>query len=442
MSHKSRVLYHICGATQAGNCLFLAEQLAGLEKPNALPASGNGHADGVHPRAHALSLREVLHHRLAGGGRERLERLEAVRQVEEQVLHTVLLQTLLDRLFVKSVVIREEIGAISGNVAPELRADLQLVDEQVEVEARGNRQAGVRRAPEQLGTVGLLRGAADVFAVHPLELLDVELRRGDVDLLDVEELDHLLAREHLALVARVPAEEQQIVEDRLRQVAIVAELAHEGRAVALRVGLALRVDDHREMAVLRHGGAERLEDADVLEGVLDVVVAADDVGDALVDVVDDVGDVENRRAVGADDREVLDVLGLLRHVALDDVVELDRALLGHLEHHDRAGLAVARGLLARVGVAGGDELVDDLEVALHVLGLVEDLFIVVEAQPLHAVEEHRDGLRRGSLEVGVLDAQQELSARVAGEKPVVDGGADVADMDLARRRRGETNANV
>ena len=196
------------------------------------------------------------------------------------------------------------------------------------------------------------------------------------------------------------------------------------------------------MAVLRHGGAERLEDADVLEGVLDVVVAADDVGDALVDVVDDVGDVEDRRAVRTDDREILDVLRLLRHVALHDVVELDRALLGHLEHHDRAGLAVARGLLARVGVAGGDELVDDLEVALHVLGLVEDLFIVVEAQPLHAVEEHRDGLRRGPLEVGVLDAQQELSARVAGEKPVVDGGADVADMDLARRRRGETNANV
>ena len=52
-----------------------------------------------------------------------------------------------------------------------------------------------------------------------------------------------------------------------------------------------------------------------------------------------------------DDREVLDVLGLLRQVALHDVVELDRPLLGHPEHRDDAGLAVARGLLDLVAVS-------------------------------------------------------------------------------------------
>jgi len=219
-------------------------------------------------------------------------------------------------------------------------------------------------------------------------------------------------------------------------------LADERRAVALRVGLALLVDDHRQVPVLRHRRAERLEDADVLERVLHMVVAADDVRHALVDVVDDVRDVEDRRAVGADDREVRNVLGLLRHVALDDVVELDDALLRHPEHRHDARLAVARRLLDLVGVARGEQPVDGLQMALDVLRLVEDLLVPVETEPLHAVEEDGDGLGRGALEIRVLDAQQELAARVAREQPVVDGRADVADMHLARRRRRKANANV
>ena len=187
------------------------------------------------------------------------------------------------------------------------------------------------------------------------------------------------------------------------------------------------------MTVLRDLRAERLENADVLESVLDMVVSADDVRDALVDVVYHVRDVEDRRAVRADDREVLYVLGLLRHVTLNDVVELNDALLGHLEHRNDAGLAVARSLLDLVGMAAREKLVDNFEMALNVLRLVEHFLVPVETEPLHAVEEDCDRLGRGALEVGVLDAKEELAACVAGEKPVVDGGADVADVHLAGR---------
>ena len=95
--------------------------------------------------------------------------------------------------------------------------------------------------------------------------------------------------------------------------------------------------------------AKGLEKLDVLERVLHVVVAANDVRDALVYVVHHVGQVENRRPVGTDDREILDVLGLLGHVSLDYVVILDHAILGHAEHDDGAGLAVAGRPLALVG---------------------------------------------------------------------------------------------
>ena len=72
-------------------------------------------------------------------------------------------------------------------------------------------------------------------------------------LLELELLDHLFAGKDLAVAFRMPAEEEKIVEERLREITLLAVLADESGAVALRIGLALLIDDHREMPVLRHG---------------------------------------------------------------------------------------------------------------------------------------------------------------------------------------------
>ena len=180
----------------------------------------------------------------------------------------------------------------------------------------------------------------------------------------------------------------------------------------------------------------------MLEGVFNVIIATNNVGNTLIDVVDDVRDVKDRRAVAADDCEILDILGFLRHMALNDIVEFDDTLLGHLEHHDRTSLAVPRSLLALVGVAGRDQLINDLEMTLHVLRLIKDLFVIVEPEPFHALKQHLNRLWRRTFEVGVFDAEQKLAADMAGIKPIVNCGTDIADMNLARRRRGETNSDV
>src|SRR2546427_12963354 len=65
-----------------------------------------------------------------------------------------------------------------------------------------------------------------------------------------------------------------------------------------------------------------------------------------------------------------------------------------------------------------------------------------EAEPGEAVEDDAGVLVRGAFLVGVFDAEQELAARVAGEEPVEEVGAGAADVEVARGRRGEADADA
>ena len=71
--------------------------------------------------------------------------------------------------------------------------------------------------------------------------------------------------------------------------------------------LALLVE-HGRQGVHRRLGAERAQDVDLARRVVDVVVAADHVRDAHVDVVDDDAEVVGRRAVRAGDHEVVELV--------------------------------------------------------------------------------------------------------------------------------------
>ena len=80
------------------------------------------------------------------------------------------------------------------------------------------------------------------------------------------------------------------------------------RAVALGELGAVRPVDQRDMRHHRHVPAHRLVDLRLPGGVGQVVVAADDVGDAHVVVVDDDGEHVGRVAVRAQEDEVVEVL--------------------------------------------------------------------------------------------------------------------------------------
>ena len=84
--------------------------------------------------------------------------------------------------------------------------------------------------------------------------------------------------------------------------------------------------DQRDVRHHRHVPAQRLVDLGLARGVGEMVVAADDVGDAHVVVVDHDREHVGRRAVRAQQHEVVEVLVLPDDAALHLI--LDRGLAG------------------------------------------------------------------------------------------------------------------
>ena len=65
----------------------------------------------------------------------------------------------------------------------------------------------------------------------------------------------------------------------------------------------------------------------------------------------------------------------------------------------------------------------------------------VQAEPIQALEDHPRRCLGAALAVGVLDAEQEFAAVVAGEQVVEQRGPGAADMQQAGRAGGEAGAD-
>ncbi len=116
------------------------------------------------------------------------------------------------------------------------------------------------------------------------------------------------------------------------------------------------------------------------------------------------------------------------------------------------GLQFFIGAEATIGLAFAQEPVGVLGVNLQPLGLAvgrvraftltgrTGTLIPAQAQPLEILNELRLVTGLAAVEVGIFNSEQELSAGVAGEQPVVERGAGVAYVQQSRRRGRESNA--
>ena len=107
-----------------------------------------------------------------------------------------------------------------------------------------------------------------------------------------------------------------------------------------------------------------------------------------------------------------------------------------------------------VGLAFGEQLLGVRAIDVEALGLAIGAvraaarsaqfraFIPCEAHPVQVLHQLGFMARFAALEIGVFDAKDEVSAGVAGEEPVVEGGAGVAYVEQPGRRWRETDARL
>ncbi len=241
-------------------------------------------------------------------------------------------------------------------------------------------------------------------AVDGLGLLDVEARRVGQHVVDVEVLDQLVHGEDVLVGGQAPAQQGEVVQQALGDEAAVPEQEQVGLRVALGELLVALAHDVGQVAEDRQvaGDADVHQRADqhhLAGGGGEQVLAAQHVGDAHQGVVDGVDQRVQRGAVGADDHVVRDAAGLEGDVAADHVGEGD-VLVRHPDaEHGLAALGLERGqllggelavevVIAELGVAAGGAVarLDFLRGGVALVGVagVEELGddVLVEVQAL------------------------------------------------------------
>ena len=279
----------------------------------------------------------------------------------------------------------------------------------------------------------------------------------------------------MRIVARRPAQQRQEIPKRLRQEAFLGISGDAGGAVALGEPRAVRPQDERHVRKRGRRPVERLINQNLLGGVGEVVGAANDVGDAHVEVVGHHAQVVGGLAVAAQQDKVFDLLVGHFHPARHQVVEGGAAFLRHNEAQ-RVALAAlqprrhffrrqppttpvvlgrAAGLLrllatllellrrakARIGVAGGAQSLGQGVIAFEALRLEIRPLVPIQPQPAQAIEHRLDQLGAGAVGVSVFDAQDKDAALIAGEEPVEERRARAADVQEAGGRRRKPNPN-
>ena len=200
-----------------------------------------------------------------------------------------------------------------------------------------------------------------------------------------------------------------------------------------------------------------------------MIVAADDVRNLHIRVVDDHTEIVRRRAIRTDDDEIVEFGVVEFDAPPHGVVHNDATAVRIAEADDErlavrilralAAATVIAGLLARCHLLGthrvelvatavaavGDTRIEpagrDIRVALEARALEYRLVVGRQAEPLHAVEDRLDVLRRRAFAIRILDAQDEFATSVARVQPVEKCRANTAEVQDTGRARGESGSD-
>jgi len=202
-----------------------------------------------------------------------------------------------------------------------------------------------------------------------------------------------------------------------------------------------------------------------------MVVAADDVGNPHIVVIDHDREVVDRASVGANQDQVVQVFVAPDHPALNLILNDGFALEARAQADDglharrclttiavtptpvvepRAAfgtrllphlLQLLRARIAVVGMPAGQQLRGDLPVALGACKLGNGLAVPGQPKPFEPVDDRRHRGVGRTLAIRILDPQQHLAAAPACIEPIEQRCAGSADMQEPGGRGGKSRNN-
>ena len=289
------------------------------------------------------------------------------------------------------------------------------------------------------------------------------------------------------VVGNPPAQQGKIIQQPLGDEPAIAVQEQVGLRIALGQLLVALTHHERQVAELRGllGNAqlnERLVEGELARSGRQQIFAAQHVCNPHERVIDRVNQRVERCAVGAGHHIIRLGLRLESQLSTHQVIP-SPILVRHAEAPHRlsafrlkgidlllgevavkvvvaklrvaSGCLVARlhffiGGISRVDIAAILELLQDIGINIHALRLTVrlvrtthiDAFIPAQAEPVQRINDGLEGLLGVTSGIGVLDAEDELAAGVAGIGPVEQRRADHAHVGRSCGRRAKTYADV
>ena len=277
-------------------------------------------------------------------------------------------------------------------------------------------------------------------------------------------------REKFLVAGRRPAEQHQEVDQCPWQEAVLlVKLDGDNLTVGSFGNLGfLGVQGKGHMGKDRNGRAKCFVNENLPGGVSQTVLTADNMGDAVADIINHVTEQIERGAVGAYNDKVFNVPVGSFYAAVHLVFKNNRSVtIRHFETNDignilffisllflrrklQAGPVILvgdlgcycsfsfsiKGFLCAetfIGMPGFYKLVGRLNMLINKVGLKIWSFIPVDTQPVEAIDDAINRVLGGTLNIGVLDPQDKGCVMFFGKKPIVNSGSGTADMKIAGR---------
>ena len=302
--------------------------------------------------------------------------------------------------------------------------------------------------------------------------------------MDIKRLYQLRQGEEFLVRAGIPANQRQVIDQRLGEKALLNIIGIIGIAVPLGKLVGGVAHDGGQVDIGRDLPAQRRVQVIVTGRGGKVLHAAHDMGDTHEVVVDDVGEVIGGHAVLLDEDHVVHGFRILEGHLAENRVGIAGFAFGGRIHPDgprdagiqlllyfflaqvQAVLVVFPGAArcfhlclplldfllgaeAVIGMAGFDQLLCIGEIGILALGLdvgtagAADIgtFIPVKAAGAEGIVDHFGGAFHKTLLVSILNAQDELAIVLLGEEISVKRGAHAAQVHETGGAGGETGTN-